>query len=307
VLAQRLQRFEPFAAADAAERAMIARHTRVLELPAGRSFVAGSRRPPGSWYLARGSVRLLANDGTVARVAHDTAAARRALVDGASHKVRAAVTLTASELLYVDLTPISFLLEQRALPRYAVDEVCSRDGHWAHRFLAGGVARRLSPSLLQTLFRSFVRTDVDAGTRIVRRGDTADAFYVLREGTARVVHESGMVDLLAGASFGADALVTRHVRNASVCMLEDGVVMKLAAHRFHELIEAPLIERVDHAPRGSLLLDVDRLPKSGVELRGSLIRLDASRTYTVVGRDERQVRLVVYLLRERGVEALCLA
>jgi len=305
MLAQRLQRFEPFASADLAERSTIARHTRVLELPAGRCFVAGARRAPGSWYLWRGAVKLRANDGTEVRITHDCASAKRAVVDDRESNIRAATTIAPSVLLYVDVAPIAFLLERRALPVYPVNDVAgTHDADWMHRFLSGGFAGRLPPVMLQRLFRAFEPTEVLAGTRVVERGLPGDAFFVVRDGTARVVQ--GHIALQAGACFGADALISGMTRNASVEMVTDGTLLTLPAFRFRELIEAPLIERVSRTPHHAFALDADRLSPTPTELRNTLARLDAGRTYAVSAIDERRARLVVYLLGERGVDAVWL-
>ncbi len=307
MLAERLRRFEPFASADPAERTTIARYTRVLELPAGRCFVAGARRAPGSWYLWRGAVQLRANDGTEVRITHDSVWARRAVVENHETNVRAATTIAPSVLLYVDVAPIAFLLERRALPTYPVHDVSGQDAHWMHRLLAGGFARRLPPKLLQTLFKSFEKVEVSAGTTVVARGAPADAFFVVREGVASVATGQGDVALAPGACFGADALVSGTTRNASVRMATDGTLLSLSAFRFRELVEKPLLEHVTNAPRGAVRLDAERLPQAPTELRGALQRLDKGRTYVVTADDERRARLTVYLLGERGVDAVWLS
>jgi CRP-like cAMP-binding protein len=306
MLVQRLQRFEPFASADPAERSIVAQHARLLVLPAGRCFVAGARRAPGSWFLCKGTVQLRANDGTLVRVTHECAAARRPLIDdtGDLPGVRVATTISQVELLYVDLAPIAFLLDRRALPTYPVTEVGSRDAHWAHRFLAGGFARRLPPVVLQRLFRAFERTPFTAGERVVAQGDPGDAFYVIQQGRVRVSQGGFATDLVAGDTFGADAIVAGAARNATVRMATDGALAALPAARFRQLIETPLIARTDKAPRESVPLSAERLPAAGVALRGALATLDAARTYAVFGKDEARVRLTVYLLRERGVDAV---
>jgi CRP-like cAMP-binding protein len=306
MLAERLQRFEPFTSADLAERTTIARHARLLELPAGRCFVAGARRAPGSWYLWRGAVRLRANDGIEVRITHDCAAAKRPLVDRHDSNVRAAATIVASTLLYVDVAPIAFLLERRAPPVYSVHDVASDHSHWMHRFLSGGFARRLPPTVLQTLFRSFEPLDASAGANVLRRGAPGDSFFVVRDGVARIATGQGDIELSPGTTFGADALVSGMMRNASVEMVTDGTLLALPAFRFRELIEDPLIERVTIAPRDAVHLDAGRLPRTPTELRRALARLDAGRTYAVSADDVGRARLAVYLLGERDVDAVLL-
>lgn len=308
MLVQWLQRFEPFAAQDTAERATVARHTRVLELPAGRRFVTAGRRAPGSWFLWKGAVCVRANDGTEVRVCHDSATARRAVVDHGGTgggAVRAAVTLVPSVILYVDLRPIEFLLNPRPLGGYPVADVADvAQPDWAHRFLATGFARRLPPATLQALFRGLTPVRYEAGRRVVSEGESGDAFYVVRSGSARVFRQRLEVDLAPGDCFGADALLSGTPRNASVAMVQDGTLLRLPAAYFRLLIETPLIERVVSPPHAAVRLEADRLPATGVELRRVLARLDTQPRYAVVGRDEGRARLTVFLLGERGVDAV---
>jgi CRP-like cAMP-binding protein len=66
------------------------------------------------------------------------------------------------------------------------------------------------------------RLEVGAGTAVVRQGDTADAFYLIRKGTLEVVEvdtdgrERVAQTLVAGESFGEIGLVTGARRNATV-------------------------------------------------------------------------------------------
>jgi len=302
MLAHWLQRFEPFRHRSADERATIARATRVLKLPAGRPFVDGGRRVRGTYFLWRGGVALRANDGTEARVTHEQEAARHAIV-GEGRPVRDAVTLSPSVMLRVDLDAIDFLFHAPDALQYHVTEVRETPGlDWAHRFLANGFASNLPPAALQGVFREFVPASFDAGERVVVEGGVGNGFFVIREGRVRVFRDRVLADLGPGDWFGADALVSRRPRNASVTMLEEGTLLHLPAFRFRELIEGQLVRGVAAAPEGWRCIDVDRLA-GGTGLRAALRNFAHDQRYVVTGRDAGRARLAVFLLAHRGIEA----
>ncbi len=80
-----------------------------------------------------------------------------------------------------------------------------------------------------------VETKVPAGTMIVRQGDPATAFYVLKKGKAEVLQrDAAGVDRPVreydeGASFGEVAILKRTTRTASVRAVTDCVLLQLDA------------------------------------------------------------------------------
>jgi putative peptide zinc metalloprotease protein len=80
----------------------------------------------------------------------------------------------------------------------------------------------LPVDVLNDLAGRVERLDVGAGTAVVRQGELADAFYLIRTGTLEVIEVDGdgtervVQTLDAGQSFGEVALVTGARRNATV-------------------------------------------------------------------------------------------
>lgn len=101
--------------------------------------------------------------------------------------------------------------------------------------------------LFQGLSRRHLRRIADlarskrfaAGTRIVRAGDPGNAFYVILDGSARVVPAAGRpVILRAGDFFGEMALLDGAPRSADVTASEDVLVMWIGSAGFAKLVRS---------------------------------------------------------------------
>jgi len=94
---------------------------------------------------------------------------------------------------------------------------------------------------------------VKAGEVVIRQGDPGDYFYTIHEGRCVVTRKDSpsaeaqfLAELGSGASFGEDALVSDAKRNATVTMLTNGLLMRLAKEEFIELLKNQLVTRVDY-------------------------------------------------------------
>jgi rhodanese-related sulfurtransferase len=94
---------------------------------------------------------------------------------------------------------------------------------------------------------------VKAGEVVIRQGDPGDYFYTIHEGRCAVTRKESpdseaefLAELASGASFGEDALISDAKRNATVTMLTNGLLMRLAKEDFVELLKNQLVKRVEH-------------------------------------------------------------
>ena len=53
---------------------------------------------------------------------------------------------------------------------------------------------------------------------------------------------SNLAELKTGDSFGEEALISESTRNATITMITDGVLMKLAKDTFVELVKKPTLQ-----------------------------------------------------------------
>ena len=100
----------------------------------------------------------------------------------------------------------------------------------------------LSPGEISDLSHSIKLIEYEPEKTIIREGDAADAFFVMRTGAARVIKESndGQVinSLAAGDAFGELALLTGQPRSASIVTTEASSVLRLGKADFDRIISA---------------------------------------------------------------------
>ena len=134
-----------------------------------------------------------------------------------------------------------------------------------------------------------------------------------------------IAQLKAGDSFGEEALISEGNRNATVTMLTDGMLLRLAKSDFDELLRKPLLKEVDlgearaRAARGGQWLDVrypseyqqDKVPGALniplSEIRNAASILDSRREYVVYCQTGRRSSAAAFLFAQRGFNAAVLA
>ncbi|MSQ19770.1 MAG: hypothetical protein EXR39_09475 [Betaproteobacteria bacterium] len=134
-----------------------------------------------------------------------------------------------------------------------------------------------------------------------------------------------VAQLKSGDAFGEEALLANTQRNATVTMLADGSLFRLAKIHFDEILRAPLLREISVieanaiVARGGQWIDVrypsesqtDRLPEAlniplG-EVRNAAGLLDADREYVVYCQTGHRSSAAPFLLAQRGLSAYVLA
>jgi cAMP-binding proteins - catabolite gene activator and regulatory subunit of cAMP-dependent protein kinases len=117
------------------------------------------------------------------------------------------------------------------------------------------------------MFQQFEEIAVKAGDVIIREGDAADFYYVIKDGAASVTKklETGsavVAYLVRGDTFGEDALLANTLRNATVTMIKEGKLMRLSKKAFEEVMKPPAIDWLSPgmasimARQGAVVVDV---------------------------------------------------
>ena len=201
-------------------------------------------------------------------------------------------------------------------------------GDWMTVLLQSRAFHKIPPANLQAVFIRMQRVEHAAGEVIIRQGDEGDYFYVVVSGRCVVTRETPLnrdgiklAELGMGDTFGEEALISGSRRNATVTMLTDGALMRLAKDDFNSLLNEPLMRWVDYAGAERILagggrwLDV-RLPSEfehchfdnaiNVPLyfvRLKLKTLEPGIPYVVCCDNGRRSSAAAYLLSERGFDA----
>ena len=237
-----------------------------------------------------------------------------------------------SVIAYIDSTLLDVLLtfEQSAGSRPA-SSGSKIDDDWLTRMFQSEAFVKVPPEDIQRMLRKMESVPVTAGDVVIRQGDVGDHFYILREGRCSVTRAASskgwdvpLAELTNGDCFGEEALVSDARRNATVTMITDGVLMRLAKQDFLELLKKPLVHYVDYAlalqmiAAGDQWLDV-RLADEYVchafensinipllNLRDKADMLLAGRKYIICCDTGRRSASAAFILSQRGYEVYVL-
>ena len=214
----------------------------------------------------------------------------------------------------------------------SVSEIdAEEEGDWMTRMLQSALFARVPAANIQRVFTCLEAVEFKAGDLVVRQGEPGDFYYVIQSGRAQVEREikGGKVpvklaELNAGDTFGEEALVADTVRNASVTMNTDGMLLCLSKQDFNQLLLAPLLQRVTgvegerRVAAGAIWIDV-RFPAEyqsdgypGAiniplnDIRQASAALDPARNYIVYCQTGRRSSAAAFLLSQRGLHAALL-
>lgn len=327
-----LRRFVPMDALteDSLRRLLPAASIRTL---AAGQTVARSGQPLAlSSWLLDGAVQIDDSSGRVPSVIHpaDPRAAHR--LAGPPSAATTVFAQTAARVLELDAALLDLVLTWEQSGGYQVagiDEAAPDD--WMTRMLQAPAFQRLPAANLHALFQRLQPVDVRQGEPVIREGESGDWFYVVVEGRCRIELQGQQPKSLTlaefgpGECFGEEALIAGLPRNASAVMLSDGRLMRLARSDFLELLEEPLLLRLELeaaarrvADGSACWLDVrlpgecrDDAPPGSLNLPLQLLRaktrqLTRERLYVCICDSGRRSAVAAYLLSQRGYQAAVL-
>jgi CRP-like cAMP-binding protein len=326
-----LRTFAPLDGFKQGSLAALARKISGEVLPKGRNLFREGVSDNRTFYLVRGEVLLRSVDSTVAIVRAGTDEARYPL---APSQPRRFTARTASEIEYlsIDCDLLDVLLTWDQTGIYEVNElgadspVTSDD--WMTILLQAKALQRIPASNLQAVFTRMQRVPYRANEIVVKQGDEGDYFYVITAGSCAVTHtpplgrEAIKLAVLGpGDTFGEEALISGSKRSATVTMLTDGSLMRLAKDDFDTLLAEPTLDRISFDAANELVafgtarwLDVrlaseferEHLPGSiNVPLylvRLELGKLDPNLRYVVVCDTGRRSSAGAFILKKHGFD-----
>ncbi len=127
------------------------------------------------------------------------------------------------------------------------------EGDWMVKMLQSDLFSKIPTANIYKLFEVMEEYVVKPKQVIVRQGEKGDSYYVIREGRCAVVQKIApgkppavRAKLQTGDSFGEESLVSKGMRNASVVMLTNGVLMRLTKKNFEELIRKPTLNGLSY-------------------------------------------------------------
>ena len=325
-----LKRFAPMDGLKRQNLEALVKKTSIRTLEAGSTLFAAGDKEKRTLYLVSGSLELRDETGAVTLIEADTLEARTALAPHLPRQVTA-VAIEDIEYISIDTDLLDVMLTWDQTGTYEVsdleDQGSGDSDDWMTTLLQTQAFHRIPPANIQAIFMRMQQINLKAGDVIIKQGDEGDYFYAITSGSCSVVRETPLnkegirlAELSIGDTFGEEALISESKRNATITMLTDGSVMRLAKDDFNKLLNEPMLDWVDYEAARELIaggaewLDV-RLPSEFESfhepdavnvplyfIRLKLNQLDKTKTYIVCCDTGRRSSAAAFILNERGFD-----
>ncbi len=202
------------------------------------------------------------------------------------------------------------------------------DSDWMMAMKRTPLFQKLQDEFVTQLFHVMEEKHYAAGEPVVIQGEAGDYFYLIKEGRCVVSRHNGsrqivLAELGPTESFGEEALLTRTQRNATVTMINDGVMMRISKKNFEQFMQQPVIQWVNPVEasellkKGAIPVDVRKNAENlksfkqaikvpSYMLRSQLKKLSKTQSYLLLCDDSRDSALASYLFSQRGLESYIL-
>jgi CRP-like cAMP-binding protein len=330
-----LKQFSPLDALSDANLRELQGHVTELSVSKGKILFKRDQANKDLYFIISGSVDLLDGNFQAENLSAPSDRTNQTLDMDEPHS-KTAVTTSDVKLLRLSKDRLDLVMTWDQAGGYLVEDI-SQDEHiadndWMAALLGSQLFQQVPPANLQQLFVKFAEKNVVNGESIVKEGEKGDRFYVIQNGHCHVTRrgDRGSTQTLAelgpGHYFGEEALIGDTVRNATVTMASDGILMSLGKDDFKRLLEEPVVQYIKESELKGLeanderirLLDVrlpveippaDRRSRLVIplsDLRTRVEELNEDITYVLTKEGGRRSVLGAYLINEFGFKALVL-
>lgn len=332
---QVLKTFTPLDGLKRDNLAALAKKVSIRTMSAGRFLFKEGETDKRTVWLVSGMLEIREGERTIGMIRGGTPEARNPLYPQFPRRVSARA-MDEISYLAIDSELLDVMITWDQTGTYEVAELQeqidgSGDDDWMTTLLQTKSFHRIPPANIQAIFLRMQRVPYRAGEIVIKQGDEGDYFYVIVSGKCSVTRETPLnkegiklAELGIGDTFGEEALIAEAKRNATITMLTDGVLMRLAKQDFRELMNEPLLQWTSYeqareiVEKGGKWLDV-RLPSEHQNLciddslniplyfiRLKLSTLDRNTPYVVYCDTGRRSSAAAYILVERGFDAYVL-
>ena len=196
-------------------------------------------------FLVSGRLRMQSRDGRVLEIDHKDHTARFALANLKPRLYGAEVISERARLVRVKMEILErcAALEQftsgkegsNSLEEHLVSEP------WVVNLLRTKEFARLPITTLLQLAERAQSITVKQGQVVIRQGEPGEYFYIIAEGSCKISRLTPVGEIILdqigpGEPFGESALLSEEPRNATITMLEDGLLKRLSRHDFKRLL-----------------------------------------------------------------------
>lgn len=309
----------PLSGMNDAARARIARRMRVEIHGEDTVLFKKGDTARCSIYLLEGEVALSSPLTPEERVRARSEAARYPLAHHFPRHVTARA-FTRTKLLIID-SDVAEFIDGASESAEQID--------WKTAWLKSPLFQRLPRPHLDDLLERVEEITVQAGQVIIHQDEIADCYYVIKKGHCSVsrrpaprARDVKLAELKTGQGFGEEALITNATRNASITMMEDGVLLRLGKEDFINSLAKPLLRHMPFdeltSRRNAVLVDVrtpEEFETDGLigslnmpmpVLRLKAHRLDPQRAYVVYSNTGHFSTAAAFILLQHGLDAYVL-
>ena len=310
----------------------LARKATVLEIKQGKFLFKKGERDNSTCYVLSGEIALHDGSDIKLTIQGGTEEAKHPIAPQQPRQLSARAK-TKSTVISIDSGLLDVMLAWEQSSAYEVAEIeADEEEDWMTRMMQSDLMQRLPATNLQQLFIRMKEIPAKAGETIVSQDEDGDYYYIIKQGKCVVSRKPSatsrpikLAELNDGDSFGEESLLSGSKRNATVTMMTDGSLMRLAKVDFDELLKSPLLSKLVYddakklVEKGAVYLDV-RLPGEYVNanlngsvniplaaIRNEITEIDRSKTYIVYCDTGRRSTSAVFLLGQFGIDAHVLA
>lgn len=280
-------------------------------------------------YLLSGEVMVTDDQGEQTLRAADDPASRYPLRHYQPRR-HSAVAKTDCSIIRFDSDQLDAMLAWDQASNHIMLEIASQrdldeDADWMLTLLKSNLFYKVPPMNIREILNKFQPVVMTNGDTVLRQGEVGDCCYIIKEGLAGVYqfrNERDVPELVneigAGRCFGEDALVHDTVRNATIKMHSNGVLMKLDKKDFFLLLKPPAVttchlnEARSREQEGWIWVDVRtqeefekghydgalNLPLTILTLKSRM--LDKTRSYIIYCNTGRRSEAAAYFLNKEG-------
>ncbi len=286
-------------------------------------------RDPYCVYLVEGKIALLSDSKEIGTI---TAGSSQAMLPIDEHQPRKATAIAKTDivLIRVDRDFLNILLSHQDASDYEVSDLDSLESDdWMTQVLQSPTFQHIPASNVMQAMMQMEQITVSKGEVIVKQGDAGDFFYMIHKGKAQITRVAKpnkppmkLGELRSGECFGEDALISDSKRNATITMLTDGKLLRLAREPFISLVKDSLLRYITFKEAVKLenAIWIDCREQSEylqshikgsknipfVNLRLQIESLDIEQPYIIYCQNTYLSSAAAFLLSERGFEASAL-
>ena len=307
------------------------KNSSVEKYPAGTVLFKQGDVDRNAIFVLEGTVVLSSNESTMERTVEG--GTEEGLYAVAQLKPRQNTGTARTDVLIfkVDSDQLDRLLTWDQVTGISVIEMDDdQNNEWMMAMLKADAFKKLPAENINEMFNRMEVVEVKKGDVIIHQGEPGDYYYVIQQGhcdVSRKTREGKVVSLNRLGpmqQFGEEALVSDAPRNATITMLDDGLLLRLAKKDFLELVRAPMIQWLSFGEaqqlvkQGAGLLDVrtESEYRQGAikgaqslplyKLRALADRIDPAKKYIIYCQTGVRSGVAAFLLGQRGITAYAL-